>query len=414
MASRHFLKKRFFFFVGFMSWLGISALWPCTLALVSGKATINGRPLMWKNRDATEVNNKMLYFSGTKYKFIGLVNAEDAKGESVWGGLNSEGFAIMNSLAEDLGTQGKGGADNGRLMKQALGECARLADFENLLGRIKGTMNLSADFGVIDAEGNACFFETSRSFYEKFDARDARVAPFGYIVRTNYAFTSPDLLLGSGFIRFERISHVIQAARGQNGIDLKFILQEASRDLVHEKLHSYPLTVELPSDPASPLFINTSDTINRYSSVSAVVFQGAPSIEKAFLATMWVLLGQPVSTVAVPLWVGAGKVPAATTGLKAAPLNTLSKALVSYLYPDQRSRMKQYLNINRLRTYGGEGVLGRLFKIENQMLEQTASKLSDWEKKKPAEAEMADFQEKIASWAYESMRLAFPDIKIEN
>jgi len=408
------LKKGFLLFIGFVSWLGTSALWPCTLALVSGKATIDGRPLMWKNRDATEVNNKMLYFSGIKYKFIGLVNAEDAKGESVWGGLNSEGFAVMNSLAEDLGSQGKGGADNGRLMKQALGECASVADFENFLGRIKGSMNLSADFGVIDAQGNACFFETSRSSYDKFDARDPRVAPFGYIVRTNYAFSSPDVLLGSGFIRFERISHIIQSARGQNRIDLKFILQEASRDLVNEKLHSYPLTVALPSDPASPLFINTSDTINRYSSVSAVVFHGAPSSEKAFLATMWALLGQPVSTVAVPLWVGAGKVPAATTGSKTAPLNSLSKALVSYLYPDQRSRMKQYLNINRLRTYGGEGILGRLFKIENQILEQTAAKLNEWEKQKPAEAEMAGFQEKIASWAYESMRMAFPDMKIEN
>jgi hypothetical protein len=76
--------------------------------------------------------------------------------------------------------------------------------------------------------------------------------------------------------------------------------------------------------------------------------------------------------------------------------------------------MKQYLNMNRLRTYGGEGVLSRLFKIENQILDQAASRLSEWEKQRPAEAEMAEFQEKIASWAYESLRLAFPDIKIEN
>jgi hypothetical protein len=76
--------------------------------------------------------------------------------------------------------------------------------------------------------------------------------------------------------------------------------------------------------------------------------------------------------------------------------------------------MKQYLNVNRLRTYGGEGVLNRLLKIENQIMEQATSKLSEWEKQKPAEAEMADFQEKLASWAYESLRLAFPDIKIEN
>ncbi|MGZ5556375.1 MAG: peptidase C45, partial [Candidatus Aminicenantales bacterium] len=37
---------------------------PCTLAVMSGKATANGRPLMWKNRDTSDPNNKLMAFKG--------------------------------------------------------------------------------------------------------------------------------------------------------------------------------------------------------------------------------------------------------------------------------------------------------------------------------------------------------------
>jgi len=412
MPNEHGIKnRRSVVFAGIFMLFSVSALFPCTLAVISGKAARNGRALMWKNRDTDKIDNKTLYIQGPKYAFIALVDAEDEKGDEAWGGLNSEGFAIMNSQTDDQGLPGKDGADNGQFMKRALGECANMADFEALMERSKGALDLTANFGVIDAEGNACFFETSPANFVKFDAKDPRVAPFGYLVRTNYGFTSPDNLRGGGYIRFERISHIIQSGYGQGRIDAKFILQEASRDLAHEKLHSYPLTRELPEDPASPVYVNTNDTINRNSSVSVIVFEAAPSRDKAYLATMWVSLGQPVSSVAVPMWPQAGRVPSVTTGPATAPLNDFTKRLVGTLYPDQRGRMKQYLNVNRLRTCGGEGVLKKLFRIEDQALERAWTKLAAWEKAKPMPAEVADFQEKLAAWVYESLKAAFPDIR---
>ncbi|MDH4196628.1 MAG: hypothetical protein OEW05_04405 [Candidatus Aminicenantes bacterium] len=388
--------------------LAAADLRPCTLAVCSGKATRDGRPLMWKNRDTSKVANKVLFFSGPKYKFLGLVDSDNVREDEVYGGLNETGFAIMNSQADDLATPKKAGDGNGALMKLALGECATVREFEALLAREKGKFDLAANFGVIDAAGGACFFETGSASFVKFDAADPRVAPFGYLVRTNFAFTSPDLLKGGGFIRFERISHIFERGRGENRLDVKFILREASRDLIHEKLVSNPWTKELPADPAAPLYINTNDTINRNSSVSALVFDGAPAPASAHLATMWVLLGQPVTAVALPLWAGAGEVPAALTGPKTAPLNDLSRAIVAYLYPDRRGRMPQYLNVNRLRTYGGEGVLTKIVHIEDDVLARTADQIVEWEKTRPARPDVAGFQEKLASWAYESLKTAFP------
>ncbi|MGB8959028.1 MAG: hypothetical protein WCC00_08475 [Candidatus Aminicenantales bacterium] len=385
---------------------------PCTLAVISGRATANGRPLMWKNRDTSDPNNKLMAFKGPKHDFVAVVISEDADAAGVWGGQNAAGFAIMNSQADDLGDAAKklDGAGNGAFMKLALGACATVREFEDLLVREKGKWDLATNFGVIDAEGGACFFETRRDSFVKFDTKDPRLAPFGTIVRTNFAFTSPDHLVGGGFDRFERISHLVEAARPQGRIDARFILREASRDLINEKLHSNPLARPLPDDPAAPLYVHTNDTINRNTSVSALVFEGAPSRDRADLATMWVLLGQPVTGVAVPVWPASGKVPAVTTGPKTAPLNDLARALVAYLYPDGRGRMYQYLDVTRLRTYGGEGVLPKLFRIEDRAMERAAAKWAEWAANKPSAAEMADFQESVATEAYEALRREFTDI----
>jgi len=382
------------------------------MAVVSGKATPDGRPLMWKNRDTNILNNKIGYFKGAKYNFIGLINANDKEGKDVWAGINTEGFAIMNSASRDLAQKGQIMSDNGRIMRLALGECATALDFENLLKRTKGKRDVGANFGVIDAEGKACIYETTNSGFEKFSADDPRIAPFGYIIRTNYAFTSPVKNGGGGYIRFERASRLFQTARSEGRLDYKFIIQQASRDLANEKLHSYPLSEPRIEDTGSPLYINTNDTINRNSTASVALFHGVTSRKKAHLATMWILLGQPVCTVAVPLWASAPGVPSELSGPENPPLNDFSRALASFLYPDRRGHMYQYLNVTRLKNYGGKGILTKLIEIENQAFAQTEIKLREWERRKPAEKEILDFEKKISTWVFESLKSSFPNIRI--
>ncbi|NPV82964.1 MAG: hypothetical protein HPY46_05190 [Candidatus Aminicenantes bacterium] len=387
----------------------------CTLIVASGRATASGRPLMWKNRDTPQLLNKLMYFKGEKYNFIGLVDSDDEAGKEIWAGLNDRGLAIMNSQADDLAVREKKyeGAGNGAFMKLALGLCATVDDFEKLLQKEKGKWDLAANFGVIDAEGRACFFETSSEYYTRFDADDKKVAPFGYIVRTNFSYTSPDYLQGGGFIRFERMSHLAEAARAEDRLGVRFILQEAARDLNHEKLHSFPLSRLLPDDPSRPLYINTNDTINRNSTAAAVVFEGAPSPERSDLATMWVLLGQPITIAAIPVWPASGQVPAVASapGKETCQLNAFSRKLVQYLYPDRRGRMPQYLNVNRLRTYGREGVLSKIIRIENQVLEKAGAQLRAWENRKESAARVAAFQEALAEFVRQNLYQEFPDIR---
>lgn len=410
-AINIFLKHVFISISGLLI-LGQLTIFPCTVAVVSGKATPDGRPLMWKNRDTSGLDNKMIYLKGEKYDFIGLIDARDKKPENIWAGINTQGFAIMNSASSDLAEETTGVINNGRFMKRALSECANVSDFENLLNRTNGNRNVGANFGVIDAEGNACFYETSNSTFKKFDTKDPEVAPKGYIIRTNYAFSAPVKNGGGGYIRFERASRLFQAALAEERLDYKFILQEAARDLVNEKLNSFPLTDPKVYDSSSPVYIHTDDTINRNSTASVALFHGVSDPKKAYLATMWILLGQPVCSVAVPLWANAASVPRVLSEPETAPLNDFARALVSYIYPDKRGHLNRYMNISRLIHYGGEGVLSRLLKIENQVFAETEIKLKEWEKKKPAKQDVVDFEEKIAAGVYKSLKSSFPDIKI--
>ena len=55
----------------------------CTSVIVSGKATPDGRPLMWKHRDTGTRYNHITFEKGEKYNFLGLVNS-DSTDYDIW------------------------------------------------------------------------------------------------------------------------------------------------------------------------------------------------------------------------------------------------------------------------------------------------------------------------------------------
>ena len=61
----------------FILFLGLFVLsyqtYACTVAVISGKYTKDGRPLLWKNRDTNYINNQIMFFNDGKYEYMGLV-----------------------------------------------------------------------------------------------------------------------------------------------------------------------------------------------------------------------------------------------------------------------------------------------------------------------------------------------------
>ena len=105
----------------------------CTSFIVSGKATQDGRPMIFKNRDTGEVNNVVVVEQGELYRYMGITAFSDKKPNDIWGGHNEAGFAIINTAAYNLnGCKGKDTDHDGILMRRALEVCRTLADFEHL------------------------------------------------------------------------------------------------------------------------------------------------------------------------------------------------------------------------------------------------------------------------------------------
>ena len=152
----------------------------CTSVIVSGKATKDGRPLIFKNRDTSTLHNMTIVVQGQVYRYIGLVNAEDTAPVNVWGGHNEAGFGIINTAAYNLNGDGGDTDGDGILIRKALELCATLEDFERLLDTVKKPREVNSNFAVLDAKGGCAYYETGNYDYVKFDVNDPNVAPDGF------------------------------------------------------------------------------------------------------------------------------------------------------------------------------------------------------------------------------------------
>lgn len=273
-----------------LSLLGLlcsAELFACTSAIIPGWATRDGRPLLWKHRDTGTLDNRLEHFKGEKYAFVGLVNSPSEGGE-VWIGSNTAGFSIMNTASYCLKDDDVPASQmdrEGVLMYRALEICATLSDFEHFLDTLSRPMGVEANFGCIDAEGGAAYYETDNDGYIK---RDVNEMPEGYCVVTNFSVNGRRKDW-KGVERFKTASAIMERQeRGEDGrypsISPLMIMNSFSRSYEHQgdSLH-----------------------IPRYITSASVVIQGVRKGESADKQVMWTAIGYPHSAVMVPVPVTA-------------------------------------------------------------------------------------------------------------
>jgi len=356
----------------------------CTTAIVSAKATVDGRPLLLKHRDADELQNTLMFFADGRYSYIGLVNASDPQGQEVWAGCNSAGFAIMNSASYNLNIGDNSPAKDreGRIMKQALQSCATTGDFENMLRGLPKPLGAEANFGVIDAKGGVAYYETGNSGFKKFDANDPAVAPFGYLIRTNYSYTGKreeDF----GLIRYRTAEELFYMASARHALSHEFIIRDVSRCLRHS-LTKTDLTEDVPPASSGPHFVSFRDYIPRFISSASVIVHGVAPGESPQLATMWTILGFPLCAVAVPTWVAGGpQLPRIlmADGSGKAPLCQAAMTLKKRCFPIDRGSGDSYLDLSALLNQGGDGILQKIRPFEDGLLKEIGRRTAGWREK---------------------------------
>ncbi len=338
-------------------------IFACTTAIISGKYTQDGRPILWKHRDAGEVNNVIRYFNDSKYYYVGLVNAGDVEGKSIWGGCNEYGFAIINSASYNLIEEDTIDFidQEGVVMKKALGECKTIEDFESMLRTLPKPMGVQANFGVIDENGGAAYYETDQFTFTKIDVNDSKIAPFGYVVRTNYSFTgNPET--GYGYIRYNTANKLLYDASSMNIMTPNYVINSCSRSLYHS-LTEQNITDQITKSG----FIQFQDYIPRTSSVASIVIHGINKGQNIKDMIMWSVVGFPLSSVAVPVFVfNKNKLPEVISPNEDgnALICDYSLNLKNILFPIQRGNGGNYININKLVNAEGSGILNRIINIE--------------------------------------------------
>jgi hypothetical protein len=369
----------------------------CTTVIVSPAASAEGRPMLWKNRDTGFLSNKVIYVSEKPYNYIALVNAKETSGRWAYAGLNDRGFGIMNSVAYNLPKDAGEMEDlEGLIMADALRTCRTVDEFEEAIKKNLGpALGSWANFGVIDAKGNAMIFEVHNNGYKKFNAAEAAEK---YLVNTNFSRSGAEAK-GAGYLRFEQASTLFKQLPGGK-ISHRFIFQQVSRSLGHP-LVKHPTLKELEKMPADPpLWIYNRDCINRPSSASAVVINGKEPGNKNSIATFWVILGEPVTSIAVPLWVEAGEVPKVFYEGKDAPLCAEALRIKKLLYPFSEGSKKNYMQVTRLVNREKTGFLPLILETEQEIFAATARFL----KKKHKSQELAAFQNKMAEKAFQTLK----------
>jgi hypothetical protein len=357
-------------------------IYPCTTAVVSGKATEDGRPLLLKNRDAGELHNRLVYFSDGKYRFIGLVNSSDKDNKEVWVGFNEAGFGIMNSASYNLKSSNdtvKISDLEGKIMKLALESCVTVDDFEKLLREHPKPLGVEANFGVIDASGGAAYFETDNFNYIKFDVNDPDVAPEGYLIRTNFSFAGKENE-GYGYIRYTTAAGLFDNQINNGKISFNFLINDVPRCLVHSFTKT-DLALNLPESINEKKYVYFRDYIPRHSTAASVVIQGIKENESPLLTTMWTILGFPLTSVTIPVWLTKeGSMPSILIGDDSgnAPLCDLALHLKDKVFSSQNDARENYINLSALMNKENSGVLQKLIPIENEIIFRAKNNLNKW------------------------------------
>lgn len=255
----------------------------CTSAIVSAGASSTGRPLLWKHRDTGADNNFLIRVEPRdgEIGYVGLFNGGDSLLAEAWMGMNDAGFAIMNTASYNLAPDTAAYKDQeGVVMARALKTCRTLADFEHLLASLPKPMGVQANFGVIDGNGGAAYYETDDYSFKKFDVDDTE---HGIIIRSNYSFSGAEGC-GYGYVRYNTAADLIRGSMKEGKIAPELFTECLSRSFYHSLIGR---------DMYMDDYVVDQDFIPRNISTSSIVIEGAGNCDDCTEMLMWAALGYP-------------------------------------------------------------------------------------------------------------------------
>lgn len=339
----------------------------CTSAIIGADKSATGRPLLWKHRDTSAVDNKVEFVvpNADGYGYTGLFNASDSLLRECWTGFNSEGFAIMNTASyniKDDDVPEKDMDKEGLLMSLALRKCRTVDDFQNLLDSLPRPMGVEANFGVIDATGSGAYFEANNDSYIRINLEDS---PDHVLVRTNYSHMGrPEE--GYGYIREANARRLLKPYVENSCVTPELLTEKLSRSFYHDMWEA-----DFAEDMTQRWVID-QDFIPRYKSCATIVIEGITPHDiklkthdltlghDSHGVVMWTGLGYPPVSVIYPVTYGPEGVHPDLRGLMPnghSKASDEAKARRDRVFPRHYDNGDKYVDLSRLRNSGGTGYL---------------------------------------------------------
>jgi hypothetical protein len=275
----------------------------CTSAVVSGRLTRDGRPLLWKHRDTSSLDNFIGRVEATDSTeaYVALFNAQDTLMEQAWIGMNRSGFAVMNTASYNLAADTARVRDReGYVMSRALAVCHTVAEFATLLDTLAKPLGVQANFGVIDAYGGGGYFETYDHGYKFFPVGDS------ILIRTNFSVSGGKG--GLGHVRYVNAEHLLSHNVEAGDISPELLTETLSRSFYYS-----PTGRDMVQQLAEPVV--DRDFIPRHSTSASIVIEGVTTPAQADDMVMWTLMGYPPCGVTLPVTIDA--IPAQLTADRA-------------------------------------------------------------------------------------------------
>lgn len=338
----------------------------CTSAIIGAEANPYGRPILWKHRDTSTIDNKVEYVLTRpgEHSYVALFNAGDKKLQEAWMGMNDAGFAIMNTASYNLKddkVSSKLMDKEGFVMTKALKNCTTVDDFEELLKKLPRPMGVEANFGVIDAYGNGAYFETNNHSFKRFDLKDAENH---ILVRTNYSKSGrPDE--GFGFVREANACHLLAPYAEKGEVTPELLTETLSRSFWHDmKQRDY---AEGPDR-----WVIDQDFIPRFKSTATIAIEGCKPIrpgekpekkmiEKEYI--MWTGLGYPPCSEIEAVRCSPDGVDAALRGTLPnghSAQGDKVKARRAEVFPITKGNGEKYIDMSKLYNSEGSGYVQKL------------------------------------------------------
>ena len=350
----------------------------CTSAIIGAEANPSGRPILWKHRDTSAIDNKVEYIAPSEagFGYVALFNAADKDLKEAWIGMNDAGFAVMNTASyniKDDRIPAKKMDKEGILMSKALRTCRTVEDFARFLESYPRPMGVEANFGAIDAEGNGAFFETNNHSFKRYDLKDE---PDHVLIRSNYSHSGRKGE-GYGFVREANACSLLAPYIDERTVTPEVLTEEVSRSFYHDlKKRDYRY--------AGDRWVVDQDFIPRYKSTATVAIEGCVPVQPGEKITpsrvaeeyvMWTGLGYPPVSEIRAVRCSPDGVDRELRGVLPgghSPLSDEAKRLRDEVFPLKKGNGDKYIDMLKLYNPEGTGYAQRAieknhetYRIEN-------------------------------------------------